>query len=87
MRVNDRSLVNITSLIPSLASINSSSDDLIEFILYVDTYSTCSKNLYWFVSTSNPTPCSESKSRKTFPPKVQDSIGSLTPQRCDLYRR
>ncbi len=35
MLAYDRSLVNITSVIPCLVSINSSSDDLIESVYYM----------------------------------------------------
>ncbi len=94
MHAYDRSLVNITSLIPCLVSINSSSDDLIESVYYMFIPMQHISVLRTFSSLCiNPrliTYANYHVQRQrviNFPPKVQDTIGSLTPERSDLYSR
>ncbi len=81
MHAYDRSLVNITLAVPCLVSINSSSDDLIESEHYMLIPNATISVLRIFSSLCiNPgelpmqLPCSETKSLKNFPPKIQDSI-------------
>ncbi len=72
MHAYDRSLVNITSLIPCLVSINSSSDDLIESVCYMlihmqhisvlRIFTSLGVN-FWY-SYIYKVPCLDTKSRK-----------------------
>ncbi len=86
MHAYDRSLVNITSLMPCLVSINSSPDDLIESVYYTlipmqhISVLRIFNSLYMNIQSSSYANYHAWRQRVVnFPSKSESHIGSLTP--------